>query len=568
MYQNRRALLTERVAHGHGATTALLIYYNGMSICRVMKKTTGWLVLSAWLCALALWTAQPSAAATHYISNNNFAVEFPKRWVAAEAEDNDTVLSLAADNASLSLSRLEEKPDPDLLNSRLQKELMSLRAKGYAVPSTPTQTANQRGARLIYAIYQTGEERFTAGFLIISGEAFALSAVNLREEELLTALQTLRRKGEPLEAPVPAEPPQKRVRHRAVTKPSLPKNPPVIAASSGPLSGEDIASLIGGAVATETAASAATPAVAASQPLLDAPAPPPEPKKPLFPRGPLPLYLFVTAAALWGVMAAIIAWRIPRLPPYKIEDSYADLPPEYNFPYSVRGKIASAKLLFLFSGRDGAIHQAEFNCLPEKLTALSAYALLAFEFGWSCLDMVGFDIPALLLALPGGTLFSALPEFAFLAALSVGLVLRNGDDRIMLIKDKTGKPLYKADGNTTAGSISFIQGNELGRFSRNSDSSWAFFNTDGSLSFEVAEKDGRRKILRKIFGGMGGLLDASYDLYVKGQPAGSVMPDPRHPMACVVVLSPNLYTAVNQDCLLSTLLFVKAMEQDCLCPWA
>lgn len=566
MYQNRRELLTAPTSPGHGAVTAILIYYNGMSICRLMKKTAGGLVVSASLCAPVLWTPQPSAAATHYTSDGAFAAEFSRRWVAGEAQDSETVLSLSAENGSLTLSRLDEKPDIEVLARRLQKELMALRAKGYAVPSTPAQAGNHRGARLIYAIYQTGAERITAGFLIIAGRAFALSAVNLREEELLTSLQTLRRKGEPLEAPAPPEPPKKRVQHRTAARPFLPKNPPVLAGSRGPLSEEDIASLMAGAVSTATAAAPAV--MASSLPVLDAPVPTPEPKTPLFPRGPLPLYIFVAAAVLWGAGAAAITWRIPQLPPYKTEDSYADLPSDYNFPYSVRGTIASAKLQFLFSGRDGILRHAEFNCLPEKLTALSAYALLAFEFAWSCLDMVGFDMQALLLALPGGAFFSALPEFAFLAALAVGLVLRNGDDRVMFIKDKTGKPLYKTDGNTTAGSISFAQGNELGRFSKNSDSSWAFFNTDGSLSFEVVEKDRRRKNLRKIFGGMGGLLDASYDLYVKGQPAGSVTPDPRRPMASMVVLSPNLYTAVNQDCLLSTLLFVKAMEQDCLCPWA
>ncbi|HOX23137.1 MAG TPA: hypothetical protein PLL10_06700, partial [Elusimicrobiales bacterium] len=503
-----------------------------------------------------------------------FELNLPPRWDSREHDDPEILLHLTAGEASFSLSELREAPDASLLRTRLQNELMALRAKGYAVPDHPAEADNHRGGRLVYALYRAGTTQITAGFLIFEGRTLALSAVDMPEAELLSALQTLKSPGE--SAPTESTAKTTFVRRKRLSVAASRKTAPRPAPEETPSAAEvsyilenaassDISSTTSPSNGTFAANELPLPAVSTAipRPPDQPPLPAPTPPEPLYPREPIPLPLLGLAALLWGAGAVYASHRTKKLPPLFSEQAPPDLPPDYNFPYKITATATVSTLQFSFAGRDNLLLNARLSCLPEKLCIYALYSLVGFEFAWSCLDLIGLNLTAALLSLPGGKFLALIPEIVFLAVIGAGLTLRQKDDRKLQILDSNDAEIFHLTGDESNAAMEDARGKDLGRLSKTSPGYWTFYNDRNLPIFELHEKDSTGRQLRKILGSLGGLLSPRYEIFVKGQPAGSAARDTDGSNSFDLNLSFNLYESVPKECLLASLLYVKALEHDC-----
>lgn len=518
---------------------------------------------AAALAAALFACALPLHAATFTSSDQKFMLEFGPRWTSQEADSAENVLNLEANGASFSISRMDENPDIDQLRTLLQAELLSLRSKGYAVPGEPKEFRLPSGPLMIYAVYLGGNDDVAAGFFNLGGMAFAISAVGMKEDELLRTMQTLHRPGEE----IAAAPVQRKYKPKTAEPPPLPAAP----AYPAPASTEAINNLLGAAIDTAAPAQQAVPATPEPpQPATPAPEQPARPDKtPLYPRAPLPLAPLAILLALWGAGTVYASSAAKKLPPVsRVDAPPQNPPPDYNFPYALHVSDRGLERRFDFSGADGARYCASCNCLLDKLAAYALYGLLAFEFAWTCLYMIGLDLAHILLPLPGGAVLASFPELPFLAVAAIGLILRLEQEYTLQIRDEQSNIVLELSGTRSEAQFKNAEGNLVGKLSKTPAGGWQVHaSADGPAALELVDIAPQLKPLRRIFGNLGGLLNARHVFQSGGKLAGTVLQSSSNDSDLTLEFAFSAYRAARPDQIVASLLYVKAVERDYPYPW-
>ncbi len=489
------------------------------------------------LLLLSVWVLCPAAvvlAGEFRDSGAALAVDFPSGWAAGHSDDPAVVLKLENGESFFEFARLDSELSDYYLKARVKEQVDSFRSKGNSLAGDVLQAGIHGVSTAYYTSYDSMGVQVYIAFFTYNGVSYAISASGLDNDDFRNAISTIRKPGEIIEIPRPRkikmareknpEPEEGGARIFRDSEPadSAPVAAPMPAVPSEPVeAGSDEAVSRGTAPIAGSAGNfLAKPEVKAN--LLEVP---------FIRRQPLALSVWGMIIALWiaGVFmnkAAAAKLQNPMLPiPPK------DVPPDFFFPFIISRNAALRGCTYNVLTRQKQQLLASFNTEYKVCLSGSIYAGIFFHIFWSLLAFAGKGglVPDTLLLLPGGRLWASAPELLFAMAFIVGLSMYFNKTQALRLYDSQSNFLMEAKKDAEHCFIRNSKGGELARLIKKDGlvaRTWDFVDPDGQIAFTVRDDYPATRILRKILGGLGGVLHSRYSIFAAERRAGFVFLDP------------------------------------------
>ena len=474
------------------------------------------------------------------------AVDFPSGWGAGHSDDPSVVLKLERGKSFFEFAKLDSELSDYYLKARVKEQVDSFRSKGNSLAGDVRQAGIHGVAAAYYTSYDAMGVQVFIAFFTYNGASYAISASGLDDDDFRGVVSSIRKPGEIIEVPKPKKIKVVRKRHhRQEELAQLPKE------EEAPHSTMTLASVVVPTepitvapveVAAPVAASTAEPAAEGAKPTageqvlnslneLLAKLELNPSKTPFVPRHPLPVYAWAAFIALWvsgafWAKSAAAKYQNPKLPPPP-----KNVPPDFFFPFVISRSASLQECAYDVLTRQKQHLTAYFNFEREVYVAGSAYAVILFHFVWSALDVVGKGglVMNALLMLPGGRLWASAPELFFVVTLLAGLSMYFDKKQVLRLYDAQSNLLMEAKKDVFYCLIRDGKGKEIARLVKRGGlaaRTWDFVDTDNQIVFTIRDDHPSSRLLRKMFGRLGGALRTHYGIYAGDRRAGFVFLDP------------------------------------------
>ncbi|MFH1618661.1 MAG: hypothetical protein ABIG11_02030 [bacterium] len=270
----------------------------------------------------------------------------------------------------------------------------------------------------------------------------------------------------------------------------------------------------------------------------------------------------------WGfgaILSRSFAQKIenPRLsPPPK------EVPPDFFFPFLITREVTPKMIFFDINNRQRQKLCAEYPRFHETVIAASLYSLLFFHVGWSILAVAGKAgmITGALNALPGGRFLASLPELFFLPVFATGLLMWAQGGRVLKLTDTQGNMVIEAFEAFGIVLLKDGKGKEIARLKRKKPAmlgrDWLLIDTENQPVLEIRDEHPGLYTLRRLFGHMGGAIQARYGFFHEERRAGFVMRDPSTTARFQVHLDFAFSRLANPAQLLTCVLYLESKNRD------
>jgi hypothetical protein len=544
-----------------------------------MKKTT--------LLRAALFLAFPLCVSAGEFNDKGgvIAVDFPSGWNSGESDDPVVTLKLEKGRSFFEFARQDSELGDYYLKARVKEEVVSLRSNGNSL-SGDIKAASLHGvSNAYYTAYDSlGAEAYIA-FFTYNGVSYAVSARGLSEGEFRGVIASVRKPGEKIE---PSR--ARKIKGLPRKKEKEEEGEEEFAAQIFK-DGDAGASTVAAAGFEESASSAfagSTGAVSATaQFSADGMAAAGEAARkfigylakkresgalpPYLPRKPLPLLLWGALFCVWAAGAfaarfAAAAYHNPKLPPPP-----ADVPPDFFFPFVIFKAAAMREVAYNIRTRQRQLLLADYPCEHELYLAGGVYGCLFFHVIWSLLAFSGRGdlVTGVFLRLPFGRGFASLPEIFFIVPALIGAALYFIKERQLRLYDAQSAPVMSVTPEVAYGLIRDGGGKEVARLVRKGgfmNRSWDFVDTDDLVVLEIRDDFPKGRLLRKLFGNLGGALRSHYGIFAQDRRAGFVFLDPSSPGSFQLHLDFAFARLAHPAQILAAVLYVISREKDPIYP--
>ncbi|OGR40680.1 MAG: hypothetical protein A2X35_09530 [Elusimicrobia bacterium GWA2_61_42] len=473
------------------------------------------------------------------------AVDFPSGWAVGKSDDPAVTLKLERGRAFFEFAKQDSELGDYYLKARVKEQVDSLRSKGNSLSGDIKPVSIHGVSTAYYVSYDSMEATAYIAFLTYNGASYAVTGRGLDEGAFRGVIFSVRKPGEKIEVPKPKKvkisrrEKEREAKEEAEYAAQLAReNEAELQVSSAAETAEAFVNPfaqstapVAAAVEPSTGGVAAAGAVAQqliseiSQKQESAGLPP------YLPRRPLPALLWGVLIGLW-VLGSFIArsmaggYQNPKLPPPP-----ADVPPDFFFPFVV-SKVSSAKdVTYNVLTRQRQLLLAEYPYEHRPYLAGGFYGCVFLHAAWSFLAFAGRGdlFTNILLRLPFGRAFASLPEFFFIVPFLFGAFLYANRKPSLQLYDAQSTPVMEVKPEIVYGLIRDGAGKEVARLVRKGgfmERSWEFVDTDNLVVFTIREDFPRGRLLRMLFGNLGGALRSHYGIFAQDRRAGFVFLDP------------------------------------------
>jgi len=549
-----------------------------------MKKTI--LLRAALLLALPLC----ALAGEFKDKGEVIAVDFPAGWNAGKSDDPAVTLKLEKAKSFFEFARQDSELGDYYLKARVKEQVDSLRSKGNSLSGEIKQVGLHGVSSAYYTNYESmGAEAYIA-FLTYNGASYAVSASGMDEGDFRGVLASVRKPGEIIELPKPKkikvmrrkrtkeekEKEEKEAKEDEEFTTQIFKDGAVDASTaavetSSAIFTEAFAASTGPAGAGTSAAAGA--AGAAAQGFMDRIAQKRDPAglPPYLPRRSLPLLLWGVIIGVWvaGSFAArsiASAYRNPKLPPPP-----AEVPPDFFFPFVVSQSVTLKDVTYNVLTRQKQLLLADYPYEHEFYLAGGIYGAVLFHIAWSLLAFAGkgeMVINALLL-LPLGRAFASLPEFFFIVPVIAGAAMYFNKQRNLQLYDAQSALMMEVRPEVAYGLMRDGGGKEVARLVRKGGfmtRRWEFVDTDNQIVFQIRDDFPQGRVLRMLFGNLGGALRSHYGIFADERRAGFIFLDPSSANRFQVHMDFAFARLGHPAQILAAVLYVISREKDPIYP--
>jgi len=514
------------------------------------------------------------------------AVDFPPGWSQGKSDDPVVTLKLEKGKSIFEFSKQDSELSDYYLKARVKENAESLRNKGAAFFGDVKPLTLHGVSTAYYAVYEIQDIQACMAYFTCNGVSYSITALNVAEGDCRNALSSVRKPGEKIEPPkkpkivrVPKEIEEPAYDYSGggynYAEPVANASTSVVVASSVPaaeVQPEAVTQLSTAESGPSAVQSAADSAGRAAQNLFDELA-----KKigdktaaPYYPRKPLPLLFWGGLLAFW-LFGAFFARMVPRA--YnnpKLAPPPSEMPPDFFFPFVVSKESTIKEVAYNVLTRQKQLLMSSFPYEHEPYLVGAVYGCVFFHVAWSLLSYLGRDAALLgaLLWLPGGRFFASAPEVFFIVPLVIGLLLYMSKKRVMLLYDSNSNLVMEACRETTYCLIRDGAGQEVARLVSKAGGArrWDFVDTDNLVIFSILDDCPKTRLLRKIFGNLGGTLRSHYGIFVQDRRAGFVFLDPTSTDRFQVHMDYSFARLAPPAQILISLLYIISMEKDPVYP--
>ncbi len=529
---------------------------------------------SPFVCAALFFSLSLTVLAGEFKDKGEIiAVDFPAGWAQGKSDDPVVTLKLEKGKSTFEFAKQDSELSDYYLKARVKENVDSLRSKGATFSGDIKPLTLHGVSSAYYTAYELMSSQACMAFFTYNGASYSVAAVNIGENDFRSVLSSVRKPGEIIELP-------KKPKVVRVKKPK--KEAPEEDDLAVYKTTEALASVSSAAVTASSEPVAAVqpvvpegPSVAesagkAAQSLFDELAAKTGEKgaEPYYPRKPLPLLFWAGLLAVWvagsfvarGVAAS---YQNPRLPPPP-----ADVPPDFFFPFVVSKESSFKEVGYSVLTRQKQLLMASFPYEHELYLAGAVYACVFFHAGWSLMEFAGRGLVVVgaLLWLPGGRFFASIPEIFFVVPFVYGLYLLMTKKRNMCLYDAQTNLLLEAHKEITYCLMRDGAGKEVARLVPKEGGGpgrkWDFVDTDNLVIFTIKDDCPKLRILRKLFGNLGGILRTRYGIFVQDRRAGFVFLDPSSTDRFQIHLDYAFARLAHPAQILVSLLYVISKEKD------
>ncbi|MFA6434931.1 MAG: hypothetical protein WCW52_09570 [Elusimicrobiales bacterium] len=538
-----------------------------------MKKIL--LAGSVWVLCLAA----PASTAEFQDPGAVLAVDFPAGWAVGKSDDPAVVLKLEKGKSFFEFTRLDSELSDYYLKARVKEQVDSLRSKGNTLAGD-TRTAGIHGvSTAYYTVYESMGAHVYIGFFTYKGLSYAISASGLDDGDFHGVISTIRAPGEKIEVPKPRK---IRVLRKKEPEPEeggvqIFKEEEFFAVSTHPASSGPVPEGRNGSVPRAAAESrepsAGAQALRRAQDLftdLEFTADPS--KTPFVPRRPLPLQLWGALIALWAAGSVLARAAAAKFQNPKLSPPPKDAPPDFFFPFLISRRCFLRDCTYTVLTRQKQLLLASFNSEYAVYLAGSVYAVLFFHLFWSALAFTGNGDMAVnaFLLLPGGRLWASAPELFLLAPFIAGLSMYFNRRQALRLYDSQSNLLMEAKKDGFYCLIRDGSGKEVARLMKKGGltaRTWDFVDTDNQVVFTIKDEYPAVRLLRKIFGRLGGTLRSHYGIFAGERRAGFVFLDPTSAHRFQIHLDFSFARLAHPAQILASVLYIISRENDPFYPW-
>ncbi|HAT71946.1 MAG TPA: hypothetical protein DCS63_03940 [Elusimicrobia bacterium] len=473
------------------------------------------------------------------------AVDFHAGWNAGESDDPAVTLKLEKGRFFVEFSRQDSELGDYYLKARIKEQVESLRFRGKSLSAEVKQVSLHGVSNAYYTNYESMGAQAYIAFFTYNGASYAVSASGMNEGDFRGVLASVRRPGEKTHTPRSKK--IKVMRRGGAGEEEGAREEEDFSTqifrdgeADVPAAGVEISSSIftEAFAPSEEKTAAAVPATSpvsgaveqgfmASLAQDSGPSGPP----PYLPRRPLPLLAWGVLAGVWAVGAFAArsiasAYRNPRLPPPP-----AEVPPDFFFPFVVSRASTVNDVTYNILTRQRQLLLADYPYEYGPYLAGGIYGCLFFHMAWSLLAFLGMGdmVVNALLLLPLGRVLASLPEILFAAPVIIGAVMYFSEKRPLRLYDAQSSLLMEVRPEIVYGLIKDEAGNEVGRLVRKGgfmERRWEFIDMENRALFQIRDDFPKGRVLRMLFGSLGGALRSHYGVFVDERRAGFVFLDP------------------------------------------
>jgi hypothetical protein len=174
-----------------------------------------------------------------------------------------------------------------------------------------------------------------------------------------------------------------------------------------------------------------------------------------------------------------------------------------------------------------------------------------------------------LMLLPLGRAFASLPEIFFIAPVIAGAAMYFNKKRNLQIYDAQSSLLMEVRPEADYGLIRDGAGKEVARLVRKGgfmDRRWEFVDTDNQVVFQVRNDFPKGRVLRMLFGNLGGALRSHYGIFADERRAGFIFLDPSSANRFQVHMDFAFARLGHPAQILAAVLYVISREKDPVYP--
>jgi len=490
--------------------------------------------------------AAPLFAGEFKDAGNALAVDFPSGWTTGHSDDPTVVLKLERGKSSFEFAKLDSELSDYYLKARVKEQVDSFRSKGNSLAGDIRQAGIHGAAMAYYTSYESMGVQVYIAFFTYNGASYAISASGLDDDDFRGAVSSIRKPGEIIEVPKPKKIRVARKKHHkpeeSVQAPKEEETPgstmtlaavvvPSEPVTAAPVEAVKPVAASSAVVTAEGAKPTAGDQVMQSIGNLFARLELNPSKRPFIPRHPLPIYVWGALIALWvsgAYWAKSVAakYQNPKLPPPP-----KSVPPDFFFPFVISRSSALQECAYDVLTRQKQHLTGYFNYEREIYVVGSFYAALFFHFCWSVLDFAGkgWLVTNALLMPPGGRLWASAPELFFAVTFLAGLSMYFDKKQVLRLFDAQSNLIMEAKKDVFYCLIRDGKGKEVARLVKRGGlaaRTWDFVDTDNQIVFTIRDDHPSTRLLRKMFGRLGGTLRTHYGIFVGDRRAGFVFLDP------------------------------------------
>lgn len=512
------------------------------------------------------------------------AVDFPAGWEAGKSDDPAVTLKLEKGKSFFEFSKQDSELGDYYLKARVKEQVDSLRSKGTSLSGDVGQVSLHGVSTAYYTSYESMGAQVYIAFFTYNGASYAISARGLADGDFRGIMGSLRKPGEKIELPKPKK--IKVVRRKKEKEPedefltqvfkdgdadvstaavsgSTESVMDAFAASTTPVLDVDASSA---APAAQEAGKAAQDFLAGLAKKRDD-----DGKPPYVPRSPLPIALWAVLIGAWvagsfAARSAAAAYQNPKLPPPP-----AEVPPDFFFPFIASTVTTLKDVTFNVVTRQRQLLLAEYAYEHEAWLAGSVYGCLFFHVVWSMLSLAGGGdaVVNVLMKLPFGRFFASFPEFFFAVPFLFGLTAFITKKSALQLFDAQSTLVMEVRPEIVYGLIKDGSGKEVARLVQKGgflNRSWEFVDTDNLVVFTIRDDFPRGRLLRKLFGNLGGALRSHYGIFAQDRRAGFVFLDPSSASRFQVHMDFAFARLGHPAQILAALLYIISREKDPIYP--
>jgi hypothetical protein len=468
------------------------------------------------------------------------AVDFPSGWDAAKSDDPAVTLKLGKGKSFFEFSKQDSELGDYYLKARVKEQVDSLRSKGTSLSGDVSQVSLHGVSSAYYTSYESMGEQVYIAFFTYNGASYAVSARGMAEGDFRGVMGSVRKPGEKIELPKP-----KKIKVLRRKKEPEPEDDLINTAFTGGASTEAVSGSTEAVL--DAFAASTTPVVDVSVSTAPAPQAAGEAAQnflaglakksddgglpPFVPRRPLPFVLWAVLIGAWvagsfAARSAAASYQNPKLPPPP-----AEVPPDFFFPFIVSMSSTLKDVSYNVVTRQRQLLLGEYAYEHEAWLAGSVYGALFFHAAWSLLALTGSGdaVINVMMRLPFGRFFASFPEIFFVVPFLFGLSAYFTRKQALQIYDAQSALVMEVRPEGDYGLIRDGAGKEVARLVRKGGVTgryWEFVDTDNLVVFTIRDDFPKGRLLRKLFGNLGGALRSHYGIFAQDRRAGFVFLDP------------------------------------------